>query len=122
MHAGAFDTGYLKDLRVTVASKRLRTCIIACSTCYIFIFTPILAYFIWNNMMAAPIPLLKNGTACGRPSARLSFGMGFQQLSPPGPGASYGDTVLSAARKISAALLNGTALSAVYLRRFYHKM
>ncbi|XP_049514635.1 uncharacterized protein LOC125941454 [Dermacentor silvarum] len=49
-----FENLDIKDLRVTAASKRLRRVVIGASVAYIFIFTPVMAYFIWNYMMAAP--------------------------------------------------------------------
>ncbi|CAN7937391.1 unnamed protein product, partial [Ixodes hexagonus] len=116
-----FDTVNLKDLRVTKASKRLRTCIISSSIGYIFIFTPMLAYFIWNNLMADPASkeyALRNGSRCARVTPGSRFKIGFQedlQGNRPaalGPGSSYGETVLAAAHRISSALLNGTAVAA----------
>lgn len=50
-----FDNVDLKDLRVTEASLRLRGRIICASATYIFLFTPVLAYFVGAYMMAKPM-------------------------------------------------------------------
>lgn len=58
MRAGGRVTNFecidIKDLRITAASLRLRRIVIGLSIAYIFVFTPILGYFIWNYMMAQP--------------------------------------------------------------------
>ncbi|XP_065309920.1 serine-rich adhesin for platelets-like [Dermacentor albipictus] len=54
MRPRTFENLDVKDLRVTPASKRLRRIVIGASVVYIFIFTPVMGYFIWNYMMAAP--------------------------------------------------------------------
>ncbi|KAK8758489.1 hypothetical protein V5799_003878, partial [Amblyomma americanum] len=49
-----FENINLKELRITPASLRLRRIVIGLSVGYIFVFTPVLGYFIWNYMMAEP--------------------------------------------------------------------
>lgn len=49
-----FENIDLRELRVTPASLRLRRIIIGSSITYILVFTPVMGYFIWNYMMAAP--------------------------------------------------------------------
>ncbi|KAH6940895.1 hypothetical protein HPB50_010149 [Hyalomma asiaticum] len=49
-----FENLDLRELRVTPASLRLRRVIIGASIAYILVFTPVMGYFIWNYMMAAP--------------------------------------------------------------------
>ncbi|KAL1418147.1 hypothetical protein MTO96_026163 [Rhipicephalus appendiculatus] len=67
-----FENVDLRELRVTPASLRLRRIIIGASLSYILIFTPVLAYFIHNYMMAPPDMSRSRNGESGEPSKTCS--------------------------------------------------